>query len=320
MNKAKGFAWAAVACLVASGISLMGKQDTTQAGVSGGQAGVPASVVVTLEPKRGKGIPPVEAQDILVREGRERRPVTELTPLHGQQGSLQLMLLIDDSARGSFDTEIGTLKQFVNALPPDAEVAVAYMRNGMADLTANFTRDHAAAANTIRVVMGPGGADVSPYDSLTDAVKKWPAGRAERKEVVMISSGIEALGGGYTTDNPYVNAGIESALRAGIIVYTIYDPSVGHFGHSFWRNTWGQNFLSQLSDETGGESYIIGYGSPVSFQPFLDSILFNLQHQYRMTFSARPENKSGFQSVRVSVANKDASIAAPDKVYVRANM
>lgn len=313
MKKTRAFALAGSACLIAAAIPLFARQDANA-------AGVPVSVVVTLEPRRGKTIPPVEAQDILVREGRDRRPVTGFTPLQGQQGSLQLMLLIDDSARGTFDTEINTLKQFVNALPPDSEVAVAYMRNGMADITANFTRDHAAAANAIRLVMGPGGADVSPYDSLTDAVKKWPGTGAERKEVVMISSGIEALGGGYTTDNPYVNAGIQSALKAGVVVYTIYDPSVGHFGHSFWRNTWGQNFLSQLSDETGGESYIIGFGSPVSFRPFLDSILFNLQHQYRVTFTARAENKSGFQPIRVSVTDKDASIAAPDKVFVRAGM
>jgi hypothetical protein len=136
----------------------------------------------------------------------------------------------------------------------------------------------------------------------------------------MISSGIEALGGGYFPDNPYVNAGIESAQKAGIVVYTIYQPSVGHFGHSFWRTTWGQNFLSQLSDETGGEFYAIGYTSAVSYQPFLQQILDAIQHQYVLTFEARPENKSGLQSIRVTVLNKDASIAAPDKVFVRAGM
>jgi hypothetical protein len=304
---------------VAGALCLLGvapifaRQNTDQQGES-------VSVIATLEAKRGKSIQPVEPQDILVREGRDKRPVTGFVPLHGQEGGLQLMLLIDDSARSTFDTEISTLKQFVNSLPPYTEIAVAYMRNGMAEITAPFTRDHAAAASAIRVVMGPGGADVSPYDSLTDAIKKWPNTRAERKEVVMISSGIEALGGGYTSDNPYVNAGIDSAVKAGVVVYTIYDPSVGHFGHSFWRNTWGQNFLSQLSDETGGDSYIIGFGSPVSFQPFLNSILFNLEHQYRLTFLARPENKSGFQSIRVSVTDKDASIAAPDRVFVRAAM
>jgi hypothetical protein len=235
---------------------------------------------------------------------------------------MQLMILIDDSARGTFDTEIPTLKQFINSLPPNFEVAVAYMRNGMAQITANFTRDHAAAANGIRVAFGPGGADVSPYDSLTDAVKKWPAtaGNDVRKEIIMISGGVEGLGGGWNPDNPYVNAGIRSAQEAGVVVYTIYSPSVGHMGHGLWRQTWGQNFLSMLSDETGGESYMIGYGSPVSFEPFLQGIATQWQHQYRLTFMAKPENKSGVQPVKVTVPEKDASIAAPDRVFVRAGM
>jgi VWFA-related protein len=280
--------------------------------------GVPVNIVVTLEPKRGKTIPAVEQQDIVVYQGKDRRPVTALTS--AGQSPMQLLLLIDDSARGTFDTEIPTLKQFITSLPPDVEVAVAYMRNGMASFTQNFTPDHTAAANALRLSLGPGGADVSPYDSLTDAVKKWPQSGATRKEVIMISSGIEALGGGYYPDNPYVTAGIQSAQKAGIVVYTIYQPSVGHFGHSFWRTTWGQNFLSQLSDETGGEFYAIGFTSPVDYQPFLQQILNAMQHQYVLTFEARPEKKSGFQPIRVTVVEKDASIAAPDKVFVRAGM
>ena len=278
--------------------------------------GVPVSVVVTLEPKHGRSIPSIEAQDIQVKEAGERRPVENLRPL--AQSGMQLLLLIDDSARGTFDTEIPTLKQFITSLPPNFEVAVAYMRNGMAQVTANWTRDHAAATNGIRVAFGPGGADVSPYDSLTDAVKKWPANNGERKEVIMISSGIEGLGGGWSSDNPYVDAGIRSAQQAGVVVYTIYSPSVGHGGHSLWRSTWGQNFLSMLSDETGGESYMIGFGSPVSFQPFLQQITQQWQNQYLLTFSAKPQDKSGLQPLRVSIPEKDASIAAPDRVFVRA--
>jgi hypothetical protein len=273
---------------------------------------------VTLEAKRGKTVPSIEPQDISVTQGHDKRPVMSLVP--AAQAPMQLMLLLDDSARATFDTELPTLKQFVNSLPPNTEIAIAYMRNGMAALTQNFTTDHSAAANAIRVAFGPGGADVSPYDSLTDAVKHWPAGNAPRKEIIMISSGIEALGGGYMPDNPYVNAGIQSAQKAGIVVYTIYDPSVGHMGHGLWRNTWGQNFLSQLSDETGGEFYAIGFGSPVSFQPFLEGVLAQMQHQFLLTFEAKPEQKSGLQPVKIAVTEKDASIAAPDKVFVRAGM
>jgi hypothetical protein len=280
--------------------------------------GVPISIVVTLEPRSGKSIPAIEKHDISVREGKDQRPVTEFTSL--KTADTQLMLLIDDSSRGTFGTEISTLKQFILGLPPNFSVAVAYMRNGMAQLTQNFTLDHNAAANGIRLTIGPSGADVSPYDSLSDAAHKWPQPGAQRKEVLMIGSGIEGLGGGYFSDNPYVNAGIESALKSGLIVYTIYSPSAGHAGHSLWRNTWGENFLSELSDATGGESYFIGYGSPVSFQPFLDQFLTAQQNHYLLSFMARPEKKAGFQPIRVSVENKDASVAAPTKVFVKASL
>jgi hypothetical protein len=288
------------------------------AGQQDSAPGVPTSITVTLEPKRNKTMPAVEQADLSVKQDRDTRPITGFAS--AAQADTQFMLLIDDSARGTFDTEIGTLKQFINALPPNFEVAIGYMRNGMTDVTAKFTRDHAAAANGIRVALGPGGADVSPYDSLSDAIKKWPQPAAPRREVLMISSGIEGLGGGLYPDNPYVNAGINDAIRAGVVVYTIYSPSVGHFGHSMWRTTWGQNFLSQLSDETGGESFYLGFGSPVSFQPYLDQILALQKNMYTLTFLARPEKKSGFQPVRVMIENKDASIAAPDKVYVKASL
>lgn len=311
MEKTKTLITASAVCLTAAALSISARQQPSA-------QGVPVSIVVTLEPRRAKTIPPIDAQDISVSEHGGKRPVTAFVP--AGEAPMQLMLLIDDSARATFDTEIGTLKQFINSLPPTTEVAVAYMRNGLAAITQNFTRDHAAAANAIRIALGPGGADVSPYDSLTDAVKKWPEIGAQRKEVIMISSGIEGLGGGNEPENPYVNAGIQSAQKAGLVVYTIYEPSVGHFGHSFWRTTWGQNFLSQLSDETGGEFYTIGFGSPVSFQPFLQQILIQMQNQYLLTFEARPEQKSGLQPIQVRIIEKDASIAAPDKVFVRAGM
>jgi hypothetical protein len=300
------------ALLLSASISLFARQ-------AGSELGTPVSVVVTAEPKRGKTIPPLMADDVAVTQGREKRQIISLEPLSGT--NLQLLLMIDDSAAESFNTEIPTLKKFVMALPANAEIGIGYMRNGLTQMTSEFTLDHAAAASTIRLAMGPGGADVSPYDSLTDAVKKWPAANgpeAARREVVMISSGIEGLGGGLAPDNPYVNAGIQEAQKAGVVVYTIYSPSVGHAGHSFWRSSWGQNFLSQLSDETGGEFYVVGFGSPVSFEPYLQEILERLEHQYRLTFVAHAERKPGLQDVRIKVIEKDASMAAPDRVFVQA--
>lgn len=304
--------------LVGTSVALLCVAGKVSALQNNGVPGVPVAVTITAEAGRQKTIPTLSKDDVLVFQGKDKRPVLELTPLGQQDQPMQLLLLISDSARSSFDTEINTLKQFITSLPASTEIGVGYMRNGTNQTVANFTRDHASAANSIRLVSGPGGADVSPYDSLSQAIKDWPKRSAERREVIMVSSGIEGLGGGFTSDNPYVDHAIADAQRAGVVVYTIYTPAVGHYGHGFWRSTWGQNFLSQLADETGGDSYMIGFGSPVSFQPFLREITEHFRHQYRLSFEAKPEKKAGLQAVRIQSAEKNASIAAPDKVFVRA--
>ncbi len=92
--------------------------------------GETASVIVTAEPKRGKSIPPLLPEDVTVQEGREKCSVTALQPMNGSK--LQMLLLIDESSAASFDTEIPALKNFIRSLPANAEVAVGYMQNGMA--------------------------------------------------------------------------------------------------------------------------------------------------------------------------------------------
>lgn len=280
--------------------------------------GVPVSVLVTVESK-GINPPTLAKEEIRVQENKQVRPITNLRKLDAVKS--QLLLLIDDSAGGSFDTQIQEVKNFVTSLPADTEIAIGYMHNGTAQMTSEFTNDHQKAAESIRLPEGAGGADVSPYDSLSDSLKKWPkAEGVDRREVVMISSGIEGLGGGLGSDNPYVNAGIRDAQKAGVVVYAIYNPSFGHAGHSLWRQTWGQNFLSQLADGTGGELYTTGFGSSVSFEPYLTDILKRQNEQYILTFEAEAEKKGGLQPIKVSSMTKSLSVAAPEEVYVKPSL
>ncbi len=274
-----------------------------------------AHVIVTAEARHGKAIPEIQAQDLRVTEGRNSLQVDSLTPIG--DAPMQLALLIDNSAGSGFGTELNTIKQFIQNLPPSTQIAVGYMRNGMADYTQQFTADHAAAANAVRLSEGFAGADVSPYDSLSDAVKKWPtAPDIQRREVVMITSGIEGLGGGLAPENPYVNKSIQDAQKAGVVVYGIYNPSVGHAGHSLWRLTYGQNLLSQMCDETGGESYIQTFSAPVDFGPYFRQILDSMQHQYLLTFNVQGAKKAGMQQIKIRPSEKDFDVAAPSAVYV----
>jgi hypothetical protein len=166
--------------------------------------------------------------------------------------------------------------------------------------------------------MGSPGANASPYFSLGDLIKRWPASE-ERHEVLMVTDGIDRYWGSGP-DNAYVDEVIQQAQRAGVIVYSIYTPGVGHYGHSFSRTYWGQNYLSQLSDETSGESYYLsGSAPPVTFTPYLEDITRKLNHQYLLTFVPKPEKKAGMRRVKVETEVPNAELVSADKVWVPAS-
>ncbi len=97
-----------------------------------------------------------------------------------------------------------------------------------------------------------------------------------------------------------------------------YMPGAGHLGHSYWRTNWGQNYLSQVSEETGGESYYIGFGAPVAFSPYLEDLGRKLERQYFLTFLAQPEKKAGFQQTTLRTEVPNVDLVGADRVYVPA--
>lgn len=280
--------------------------------------GVPVHIVVTVEPRHGSNIPVIHREDVMAYQGRDRAKVTDWIPLQGEHAGLQLFIMIDDAANTSLGSQLEDVRQFINAQPPSTAIGVAYMRNGIADILQNHTNDHEQAAKALRLPLGDTGASASPYFSVVDLIKRWPE-TPIRREILLVSDGIDRFGGSGPS-NPYVDSAIEEAQRAGVIIYSIYTPGVGHYGRSFWRINWGQNYLSQISDETGGESYYLGSGAPVSFAPYLDDVTRRLTRQYLLTFLAKPERKAGFQQVKLRTEVPNAELVGADRVYVPAAM
>jgi hypothetical protein len=273
---------------------------------------------VTVEAKKEKQTPPtLNKEDVMAYSGKERLAVTGWLPLQGEHAGLQLLILLDDGSGTGLSTQLNDLRDFITAQPATTSIAVGYMRNGTVQFTSQFTQDHAQAAKSLRIPIGQAGINGSPYFSLSDAIKRWPEG-PERHEVLMVSDGIDRYGLGTGLDDPYVNAAISDAQRRGIVVFTIYARGIGHFGHSYWRNSWGQNFLSQLSDETGGDSFYIGFGNPVSFKPYLDQLSERLKHQYLLTITMKPGKKADFRPMKLHTEVPNADLAYPDRVWVRA--
>src|SRR5579883_2974052 len=274
--------------------------------------GTPVHIVVSVEPKHGDEIPMLTQQDILVYQDHDRRPVTNWTPATGDHAGLELAILIDDSAGISFGSQMEDIRAFINEQASTTSVALGYMQNGTVYLAHQFSQDHAGVAKSLRLPQGFVGAEASPYFSLMDFMKKWPVSSSvQRREVLMITDGIDTFYPGPYPD-PYVDQTVKDAQCAGIVVYSIYTPGVGHFGHSYWRVYWGQNYLSELAEGTGGESYyFLGPQAPVSFTPYLNTLTRQLGHQFLLTFLAKPEKKAGTEPVRVTSEIHSIDFVAP---------
>jgi hypothetical protein len=281
--------------------------------------GVAVHTVVTVEAHHHGSEPPVvNREDVMVYEGKDRDRVTDWVPTQGENAALELFILLDDGSNESLGTQLEDLRKFINAQPASTKIGIAYMQNGIARVEQNLTSDHAQAAKALRLPMGIRGVNASPYFSLSDLVKRWPATSA-RREVFMATDGVDLYYGIGDMQDPYLQEAIEDAQRAGILVSAIYTPSLGHIGHSYWLNYWGQLYLSELAEKTGGEAYYIGFtGAPVAFVPYLDDLSHRLSHQYLLTFLAKPPKKAGLQRIKIKTEVPKVDLVAPEEVYVPA--
>jgi len=269
----------------------------------------PVQTIVTVEARHGKGVPVLKQGDVMVFTKNERLRVTDLEA----HPALELFILIDDASGMSLGQQLQDMRQFIETQPAATSIGIGYMRNAMVEVFQDLTADHPKAAKALRLPLGYPGVMPSPFLALSDLIKRWPASAA-RHEVLLVSSGIDPLGGGLS--NPYLDAAIEHAQRAGVVVYAMYAPAAGHGAHSFWRMNWGQNHLAQIAEETGGECYMLGFGPLISFSPYLAELSEHLTHQYVATFLIKPGNKADFQSVRFTTEVPNAEIVAAGRVYV----
>jgi hypothetical protein len=278
--------------------------------------GVPARMVVTVEAKHGSDVPTVNRDDVMVFEGHDRDTVTDWVAAQGDKAALELFVLIDDSSSTDLGTQLAEIRQFINAQSASTKIGVAYMQNGIARVLQDLTTDHTKAAQVLRLPMGVGGANASPYFGLSDLIKKWPTSTA-RREVLMVTDGIDRYYGVGDTNDPYLDEAIDAAVKAGILVSAIYNPDAGHYGHSYWQAYWGQIYLAQVADRTGGEAYYIGFNGPaVSFAPYLKDLTNRLTHQYLLSFLAKPAKKASWAQVRLSAEVSNADLVSAGRVWV----
>ena len=301
-----------VAALLAAGTLLAAPfalaADNSQSGQ--GQA------VVTVLP--GSEVPGGIPQNALqVKVDGKQSTVTGWKALHSPDSNLQVVILIDNGARESLSLQLKDVANFIKGLPPEANAAVAYMEYGRAAMAGPMTTDHAALVRELHIpVNGMPGISASPYFCLSDLAKHWPSTDANaRREVVMVTDGVDNYEVRYDPEDPYLQAAIQDSVRAHLVVYSIYWRNQGRFDRTGYAANDGQNLLAQLTEATGGYSYWEGYGNPVSLAPYFANIDQRIHNQYELDFMAPASGKPQMASLKLKVA-ANAKVDAPQQVYV----
>lgn len=280
------------------------------------KTGTPTRMIVTVEPKKGSKVPTLYREDVFVFEGQDRDGVVDWMPLQGNNAALELFILIDDGLSGGFAHQIEDLRTFLDKLPPSTAVGVGYMQNGAVKIAQNITTDHKAAAKVLRVPAGVHGTPASPYACLSQLMAGWPNDPV-RREILFISDGVDGLFRAGA-QNPYVDQAIATAQQGNIIVHAMFARGSGFQGMSGGLMTWGQSYESQITHATGGAFYFMDFGSGPSITPYLQDLARKLDHQFLLAFLAKPEKKAGPRSVKLKTEVANASLIAPEKVYVAA--
>lgn len=285
-------------------------------------SGVPVHMVVTVKPHHGAQVPAVAGEDVKVYQHGKQDVVTSWVPLQGDRAGLQLYILIDDNARDSVALQFSTIRKFIDDQPATTAIGVGYMRNGTVFTAQDLTKDHALAEKALRLPIGPAAGYASPYLALSDLMKRWPVSE-DRREVLMITNGIDPLGGGFSNDpytNPYLDAALDRAQRGGFIVYSIFTPAAGFAGRGWIRTGLAQTGLDLLAQKTGGATYYLGFGSLVDFTPYLNDVSYSLKHQYELTFLAQGAKKPTLEPVKVKTEMPNMGLITAEDGYVGTGM
>ncbi len=274
--------------------------------------------VVTVLPKHDGEVPTsVTNQDLSVKVNGKNAKVTKWAPFQSPDNNIELVLMIDDSARSSLGTQMEDIAQFIKTLPPNTKAAVAYMENGRAALSTPLTGDHEQLLRAIHLPGGSPRSTSSPYFCLSDLAQHWPSRDPQaRREVVMVTDGVDYYQMRYDPEDPYVEAAITDAVKARLVVYSIYWMNQGRADRTAYENNAGQNLLLEVTQATGGKSFWEGMGNPVSFEPYFDELTRRFRNQYELGFNSGLGSKPEVETLKLKLSAPGTEVDTPQQVLV----
>jgi len=205
---------------------------------------------------------------------------------------LDIALMVDTSlsARKEIGFEREAASHFIKqVLRPEDRLGVFYFDQTVTQ-SAAFSADVAALQEAVRKI--PEGAGTSIYDAVvlgSQALAKRPA---ERRRVIIL-----VTDAGETTSKADFESARRTALRAGILLYTIVVRPVKNENG---RNTAGEHALQTITDTTGGALFFPDSGEELAM--IFDRIDHELRTQYRLAYYPNPRGLANtYRTIEVKV-------------------
>ena len=281
------------------------------------QQGQGRAIITVLPSAKNGDAGQISSQNLRVKVNGKDSSVTSFNQLQENNSPIELVLLLDAGARADIGTQFSDIQNFVKEMPPNSRMAIAYMQQGRAAFASQLSSNPADVLKGLHLSTGIPGVNASPYFCLSDLAKNWPShDRTARREVVMITDGVDNYERRFDPDDPYVQTAIKDSVRAGLVVYSIYWRNTGRLNSTGYETNAGQNLLLLVTQATGGNSYWQGLGNPVSLQPFFQDLRRRLNNQYEVSFTAPSNGKPQVESLKVDLHVPSAKVAAPQQVLV----
>lgn len=281
------------------------------------QQGQGRAIVTVLPNAKNGNAGQISAQNLKVKVNGKDSTVTSFNQMQESNSPVELVLLLDAGARASLGSQFSDIQNFVKEMPPNTKMAIAYMQQGRAAFASQLSSNAADVVKGLHLSTGIPGENASPYFCLSDLAKNWPShDRTARREVVMVTDGVDNYERRFDPDDPYVQSAIKDSVRAGLVVYSIYWRNTGRLNNTGYETNTGQNLLLTVTQATGGNSYWQGLGNPVSLQPFFQDLRRRLNNQYEVSFTAPSNGKPEVESLKVDLHVPSAKVAAPQQVLV----
>ncbi|GAA3763167.1 vWA domain-containing protein [Terriglobus aquaticus] len=281
----------------------------------------PTRVLVRADVKHDAAAPALRASDVTVNVGGREVPVVNVTPAIASAGlsagarsqPLEVAVLLDEGLRTNFDTNLREVVDFARSTANgNTAVSVGYMRNGTVAFGQPFSTDPDVVAKGVRIPLSAPGISASPYFCLQDLLKHWPTRTGAPRVVIMITNGIDYYNGSVSPlnqDSPYVDETIRLAQKSNVPVYSIYFG--GRAVNGFYSSSSGQNYLSELAQKTGGDTYNQGQITPPSIAPFFRQFQQALSRTYDVTFQ---DSGRDLQRLKISTNLPGVKLHAQEEV------